>query len=580
MTLVPLVVLLSLEGVLRLCRVGYATGFFMAAGDGMLTTNPKFGWQFHSRQSASMPTPVLFSKVKPPGTKRVFVLGESAAVGTPDPAFSFSRMLDLMLQQEFPSNRVEVINAAMRGIDSHIIRQIAAECARLSPDLFVVYMGNNEMIGLHAPSPNEANWFKKPAFIQFEHAVKCFRIAQWMESLLRHASKQKRRQQDMAYMRQQRIAFDDPAREITYRNYRANLESICDSAVRANAKAIVCSVAVNLRDQAPLQSMHRADLSAQQLEQWNKLYDAGAKAEGSRNFAEAMTQFRAAAKIDDHFAELLFRLARCEETAGEMAQARKHFSAARDWDALQFRTDSRINDAAREVAAHYGTNLVQFVDVAETFAHSALAAQGVPGEALFEEYVHCTFDGDHLIAATLFGPASAALGMKSKGPPPLTRGECAQRLAYTKVEEANVFSAVAHMISKPPFLDELEHNVRLARFEARARDALRSLTTNDLIEAESIYRNALAQRSDDWMLHYNYGRFLTESRRHADAIPEFERVVKMFPHQCTLRLSLGNALLEARRANDAVAELTTAVKLNPDLIPAKQALAAALAQAR
>src|SRR2546425_8150782 len=36
---------------------------------------------------------------------------------------------------------------------------------------------------------------------------------------------------------------------------------------------------------------------------------------------------------------------------GQFDDARKHFVQARDWDAMQFRTDSRINDILREIAS-------------------------------------------------------------------------------------------------------------------------------------------------------------------------------------------------------------------------------------
>ena len=65
-------------------------------------------------------------------------MGESAAAGTPDPAFGFARILEVMLRRQFPDRRIEVINAAMRGINSHIILPIARECVRLQPDLFIV----------------------------------------------------------------------------------------------------------------------------------------------------------------------------------------------------------------------------------------------------------------------------------------------------------------------------------------------------------------------------------------------------------------------------------------------------------
>ena len=56
----------------------------------------------HDQDAAS----VCNSAEKPKGTFRIFVLGESAAMGDPDPAYAFSRYLEVMLRQRFPENEV------------------------------------------------------------------------------------------------------------------------------------------------------------------------------------------------------------------------------------------------------------------------------------------------------------------------------------------------------------------------------------------------------------------------------------------------------------------------------------------
>ena len=86
-----------------------------------------------------------------PDTYRIFVLGESAAMGDPDPAYGFSRYLEVMLRERFPNTKFEVINTGIVAIDSHVILPIARELARYKPDLFIVYAGNNEVVGPYGP---------------------------------------------------------------------------------------------------------------------------------------------------------------------------------------------------------------------------------------------------------------------------------------------------------------------------------------------------------------------------------------------------------------------------------------------
>src|SRR3954471_17195333 len=107
----------------------------------MLTEKAQFVWRFFPKQIARTPQPVIFSARKEPGTTRIFVFGESAAMGDPAPAFGLPRMLQSMLETNFPGQRFEVINVAMTAINSHVVREIAKDCAPLEGDVWVIYMG-------------------------------------------------------------------------------------------------------------------------------------------------------------------------------------------------------------------------------------------------------------------------------------------------------------------------------------------------------------------------------------------------------------------------------------------------------
>jgi predicted Zn-dependent protease len=102
----------------------------------------------------------------------------------------------------------------------------------------------------------------------------------------------------------------------------------------------------------------------------------------------------------------------------------------------------------------------------------------------------------------------------------------------------------------------------------------------DFERAWSVYRAAIAQRPDDWMLHYNLGNLFSQFARHADAAAEYEWVVKRLPRQRVFRLNLGNALLQAGRPNEAIAQYHAALEIDPDFTPAREAIASAQTGAR
>ncbi len=236
----PAAVLLLLESALRMTDSGFDPRFFVSIDEGRaVATNDKFGWRYFPRPLARTPVPARVETPKPPGSYRVFVLGESAAMGFPDPAVGLAPMLRSML-----GPRAEVVNAAMTAIDSGVIVEIAREAARLQPDAFVVMMGNNEVVGPHGPgSAAAARW----------SWMQTTRTGQWIAHWARPpAGPREWRGMEMFLDRQ--VAADDPRLALVHRNFERNLEAIVAAGTRAGARVIVSTVPVNLRECPPFAS--------------------------------------------------------------------------------------------------------------------------------------------------------------------------------------------------------------------------------------------------------------------------------------------------------------------------------------
>jgi tetratricopeptide (TPR) repeat protein len=338
-------------------------------------------------------------------------------------------------------------------------------------------------------------------------------------------------------------------------------------------------VGVNLHDLPPLGSLHRRDLGADKLKEWEQTVAAGAAAEARGELTNALVSYEAAARLDDHFAELLFRMARCYEATGKSDEARRHFVLARDQDTIQFRTDSRLNHATRSIATNSGTR-IHLADQERQIAASVLARHGVPGADIFQEHVHFKFEGDHLMAESLLPRVAAVLKLPAPPRPALSRDECAQRLAYTSIDDFNVRSAIVRMTGHAPFLDQLDHAARQAVAERALQDIAQKATTEDFRKAALIYQQALAARPDDWMIHFNFGNLLKQMGQGPAAVAHYEQAVSKLPNQRAYRMNYGSLLLELGRAQDAVEQFAAVVKMDPNLSAAKQALAAARARAR
>ncbi|HXH08104.1 MAG TPA: tetratricopeptide repeat protein, partial [Vicinamibacterales bacterium] len=350
--LLPFALLGAVEIGLRVAGAGYPSGFFIRVpGREAWTTNPRFGWRFFPSELARTPLVALVPVSKPAEAYRIFVIGESAAMGVPEPAFGFARVLEVMLADRFPDRRIEVVNTAMTAINSHVLAEIARDAARLRPDLFIVYAGHNEVVGPFGP----ATVFGRPVparpLVRARVLLSRTRTGQVLaRAIARRARPAFPEWRGMEMLTSQRIAEGDPRLETVYAAFRRNLEAVVERGLAAGARVIVAVPASNLADHPPFASAHRPGLPERDRARWERLRGEGDAALARGTPLEAAKAFEAALAIDDRVADLHFRLGRALLQAGEAKGAERHFRRARDLDLLRFRADTRIEAIAREVA--------------------------------------------------------------------------------------------------------------------------------------------------------------------------------------------------------------------------------------
>jgi hypothetical protein len=98
----PIVLFALLELLLRAGGAGFPSAFFVpvAARDARVP-NGRFGERFFPKGLARAVAPHLLAGSKPPGAYRIFVFGESAAMGVPEPGSSFGRILEVLLTARY-----------------------------------------------------------------------------------------------------------------------------------------------------------------------------------------------------------------------------------------------------------------------------------------------------------------------------------------------------------------------------------------------------------------------------------------------------------------------------------------------
>jgi tetratricopeptide (TPR) repeat protein len=575
---VPALLLAILEGTLRCFGYGYATTYFIKSHDGRsYCSNRQFGWQFFPHESAIVPNPALFPVHKEPGTRRIFILGESAAAGMPTPSFGFGRILQTALEENYPHQRFEVINAAMRGINSSIILRIAEECAAYEPDLFLIYMGNNEFVGFHTSESDSVSRIRALRLLRFGQWARSTRLAQLSDALrsrLRDTRPADEVSWDMAFFRKRRLALADPRRRLLYENFRTTLAGICQVVHRSGAQLILSTVAVNLKDCPPFGSLRPVNHAPQDQAAWLEQYRGGCETEEQGDTLRAIGLFQSAERIDNTCAELEFRLARCCLAAGQNSEARAHFILARDSDALQFRADSQINAIIRQFASEHRASGLQLANVEEALA--ACSPAGVPGNQLFQDHVHFRFAGDYQVAKALWPAVQAALGLEIPARQIPSEEECAALLAYTSWDELTVTRPMIELKSKPPFLDQIDHARTQAKDERQYEQSMRAFNRVQFQHAAELYRQAVAHRPNDWQLRYNFGYLLESFGDFTLAEEQFGRALVLYPRLFPAQLEIGFTYLSAGRTNQAIQQFIDSVRTDPHSTRAWRALAQAL----
>ncbi|MHC4561741.1 MAG: tetratricopeptide repeat protein [Planctomycetota bacterium] len=549
--IVPTIFFLLLEGALAVFGTGYPTGFFVRRGP-LYVNNSRFGWRFFPQQIARKPMPISFPVEKPENSYRIFVLGASAAQGFPQPAFGFSRILEVMLRKAFPDVRFEVVNTGVTAINSHVVVDIARDCAKRDPDLFIILLGNNEVIGPYGPTATFGTFSRNRRVIRSSLWIKATRTGQLVGSIAKAIGnpKEPTEWQGMQAFLEHRLSPNDPKLAMVYDHFRSNLMDICRAGENAGVPVILCTVPVNLRDSAPFVSMHRPGLTGAKLTAWTAAYDAGITSQKRDDYGAAVTSFLAAGEIDDDYADLHFRLARCYLALDQFDRAGEHFALARHWDALRFRADQGINDVIRHVAQDRSDAGAILLDAERHFAQAAARADS-PGKEFFHEHVHFNFHGGYALARLLFDKVSACLpaAMKDRqaAGPVLSRQRCAEMLALTDWSRRRVTIDMLRMHAKPPFTHQLNNREAQQRLVAELQQLRLRTGQAGLAASARAYDLALQESPTDHWLHFGAAQLAMARRDNVAAIGHLQQTISLAPGTPSSYLHLATAYF---REND------------------------------
>ena len=539
--IVPPMLLCMVELGLRLAGFGISMQLFIPRkvnGEAVCVTNKAFYQQFYTHSFQKAPYEFSMPAKKPADSYRVFVFGESAAHGYPMPDFSFARILATMLRACRPAGKTEVYNVALPGADAHVMRAAARACAKYQPDLFLVYMGNNEL----NPLVSQTLVFD---WLPPQIALRCFQLSVALNDL--RLVQLLRGIKGPADLDRIHGTGNGPVdSERAYKYYQANVKGICDSAKAAGARVILCTLGSRLREWPPGgESPEFLDSITEQV--GNEVHDA----ESRRKYKQALAACMRAFNADGRNAWLAYGVACCHHALGEYTDARSWFVRARELDFTHVRPAARINDILLGIAETGRDDAVRLLDTAKSFADGS--PHGIEGPEFFVDHVHFTFEGNYALArSVLEGMAGfyPSLGIQT---PPLSIEECGLRLALTEVDLRDLLLMTRQSYSGI-MLSRESLNSMLAELDARVGDSA------DDIRLKACLNAAQADPLDE-VVRLRCVRLLGDG---AAALDQAKRLVADFPHSWEALRHLSWLLGIAGEREGAIDALRKSLALHPD----------------
>jgi len=486
---------------LRVVGFGYNTAVFVEER-GIVRSNWPFTFKYFPWSMARPMQPLQFKAEKDPGTLRIFVLGGSAAQGFPEEEFGMAGQLQVMLEQVYPDRKIEVINAAITAVNSHVVLPVAKACLEYDPDFLAVYVGNNEVVGPHGAGTVFSSFNKSLFFIRASDSVKSLRLYQLLVMLSGSHKSPTGTWKGMEFFLENTIYADDERLETIYNHFASNLADLMDAADEEACPVLLSTVGVNLLDNPPFASRKPNHAETEYLRGQNLLKE------------------------------------------GKTAEAQLAFRNARDWDGLRFRADENINGAIREVAAR-NPGKVTLIDSEQRFSEKDLSPVGVPGDVLFYDHVHLSFAGNYVVARSM---AEAVIEKTGSSPRPVPSQEgVASLLAFSKWDQLQIAKKLTEqLLNKAPFTNQWNHRNKQLSRKRETRKIILESGADSMEETRKLYVRVLDEKPEDHLFKRRLGRLLSDMGDHEAARTLLLEVVDDFPgnHEALMELSHMSAALE------------------------------------
>jgi len=481
-----------------------------------------------------------FLMPKPADTVRIFLVGESAAKGYPQPRnLTISSFLRAMLFDAMPSKKVEVISLGTTAIASFPLVYQVRDALEFAPDLIVFYTGNNEFFGAYGVASINAAGSLPVWALRAMRTARGLALVQVLDGWLYKGTDENRSLMEEMIGRTF-IPADSPLRDAAARNLGANIGTMLDEAKAAGVTALVCTTASNDSGLAPLGAEDMTGLDEGRQREVRALLGEAANAAEADDQARAATLLSQVIELAPHHARAHFLLGQSLASTGQTKAARDAFLAARDLDTMPWRPTSHTEEAIRSAAVSRG---VPLCDIASIFRNES--TNGATGWDLLDDHVHLSLAGQ---ARTARNMAAAAVPLLAIDPaaiaalPPDRIYE--QRLGRNLYDDYRV-NHTLRVLFGVPFMKETNPRA-FQRFDSAVRDAEAKMSPPILAVArewQTFKPHAGGLRPLAGMV----ARVMLRENRPAEALPLYELAKDQVPDYTSWHLEFVYFALACRQ---------------------------------
>ncbi len=480
----------------------------------------------------------FFEVNKSPQTIRVFCLGASTMAGFPYEYNAIpSEFLRDRLIAAFPGKNIEVINTAIAATNSFTVNEFADELVNYKPDLFIIYMGQNEYYGVYGVG-STISIGKNRSLIKAYLWLENFKTFLLLKNIINSVSgwfgsdNQQENKVLMEEMAKTSIKYDSDDYQTGVNTFRENYRDVINTARENHIPVLISSLVRNENSLPPFVSFHSNGLSDSAKNISENLFKMGVDSLNMGKYSSAEDLFTQAIETDSIPANFHYALASCLEESGQYTQAEAQYSIAADLDGLRFRAPSEFNRIIFSLGSEYK---VPVADVKQLFKKNS--ANGIIGSKLLADHVHPNIQGYFLLAEAWYKSIRQHKLLGKLQEPEESDSTIWAKSAVTELDSLIGRIKIMELKSRPPF---------------SKTDSAFNFTPESPLE-QIAYEYAVLHKSSWAAAHLNLAKYYLTLGYFAKSLDELRAIlVSDEDNPMVLKLA-GDISLQLRKYNQAEA---------------------------